>query len=326
MKSDARPQRITPVPELGLTLERMIAPVLVGQDLYGYIWIIAGRRPFDSTDLLAVERAAHIAALILSREQSIFSAEQRLKATLVENLMDPSGTQPPYALQEIMHQFGLHGGCRVILLEQENASPSSRAALVRTAGQVLTDQNLAGTALEWSGRLLLMVGSTSETSVEEAARLLVERRGSRGSCLVAGVSAPVSEPGGVRVAYQQAIQTLQIGAALGKGCSGVWSYERLGYLPWLRSFPAELRARNPYRRLVDDMGRYDQENGTNYLVTLESYLDNHLNHARTARDLFIHRNSLLKRLNRMQELWGLDFEDSYFVLNLQLAVVERGLG
>jgi len=55
-------------------------------------------------------------------------------------------------------------------------------------------------------------------------------------------------------------------------------------------------------------------------------LNNHLNHSRTARDLFIHRNSLLKRLNRMQELWGLDFEDSYFVLNLQLAIVESRLG
>jgi sugar diacid utilization regulator len=326
LKSDPRPQRVALQPELGLTLERMIAPVLAGQDLYGYIWIIAGKTPFDSVDFLAVERAAHIAALILSREQSVYAAEQRLKASLVENLMDPSGTQSPFALQEIMQQFGLRGGCRVILLEQQNTSSSSRIGLLRIAEEVLTDKNLSGTALEWGGRLLVLANPSGEIPAEEAARFIVEKRASRGGRLAAGISAPVSEPGGVRAAYQQALQALQTGLSLGRDKPGVWSYERLGYLPWLHSFPAEMRTRNPYRQLVDEINRYDQQNTTNFLSTLESYLNNHQNQAGTARDLFIHRNSLLKRLTRIQELWKLDFEDPYFMLNLHLAIVEQRLG
>ncbi|MEM5776564.1 MAG: helix-turn-helix domain-containing protein, partial [Anaerolineaceae bacterium] len=306
LRSDPRPQRVPPAPALGLTLERMIAPILVGPDLYGYIWIIAGRRALDQLDVQAVERAAHIAALILTRERSVFSAEQRVKAGLIENLLDPAGAQNPYALQDILRQFGLHGDCAVILADIRDAGMSDAQALIHLAGQVQTDAGVSGTALEWNGRLLWMLSPAGSSG--QMTQKLADRWIARGGSLAAGISAPAGNPGGIRAAYQQASQALQIGLALGGGKSGVWSYEGLGYLPWLHSLPPGLKGANPYMKLVRDIARHDAENATAYLVTLEACLQNQFNHSRTAQALFIHRNSLLKRLDRIRDLWGIDFE------------------
>ncbi len=327
MKTDPHPQRIQPIPHIGLRLERMLAPILVGPDLYGYIWIIASQRPFDQLDVQAVERAAHIAALILTRERSIFAAEQRVKAGLIENLLDPLGTQNPYALQEILRQFGLHGGYSVVLAEDPAAGLSTPEGLVRLAEQVQTDLGAAGAAVEWNGRLLWMVSPTAGDSAEQLARNLAERWSSRGGKLATGISAlpaaPVSGTAELRTAYQQAFQALQIGLLLSDTRTGVWSYEKLGYLAWLGNLPPGLKAANPYARLVKEIAAYDAEHSTAYLTTLESSLQNQFNHSRTAQALFIHRNSLLKRLDRIQELWGVDYQDSQALLNLHLAILER---
>jgi len=144
LKQDPKPRHIAPNPTLGMTLERIIAPVLVGDDLYGYIWIIASQRAFTELDSLAIERAAHIAALILNREQSIYAAEQRLKALLFENLMDPTGVYNPFQLREFMRQFGLHGEYQLAILEEQPTGFARMPQLSRLVENALQEASQPG--------------------------------------------------------------------------------------------------------------------------------------------------------------------------------------
>lgn len=325
LKTDPRPQRVPAAPELGMELERIIAPILVGGDLYGYIWIIASQHPLRELDSLAIERAAHIAALILSREQSVYAAEQRIKSRLVENLMDPSGVQSPYALQEVLAQFGLQGRYQLVALENVKHGPARLAALVRTAEQVLADRGLPGAALEWGQRLLLILDAGKTPTPTEVANLLIERCAGQNLRLSAGISAEWEEPERTQAAYQEALQALQAGLALDPAGGRAWEYDRLGYLGWLGTLPAETHSRSPYLHLLEQIEAHDRKHESEYLGTLECYLDHHLNTSHTAAALFIHRNTLLKRLARLQELWPLHLDDPYFVLNLHLAVKHRRL-
>ena len=63
LRREPRPFRVPAAPELGLTLERIIAPIMAGLHLYGYIWVIAAERPLTELDYLALERGASVAAL-----------------------------------------------------------------------------------------------------------------------------------------------------------------------------------------------------------------------------------------------------------------------
>ena len=59
------------------------------------------------------------------------------------------------------------------------------------------------------------------------------------------------------------------------------------------------------------------------LGTIERFLENNLNISETARQMYIHRNTLVYRLERVQKMTGLDvrrFEDA---MKLRLALMIR---
>ncbi|HET7771977.1 MAG TPA: helix-turn-helix domain-containing protein, partial [Chloroflexota bacterium] len=69
----------------------------------------------------------------------------------------------------------------------------------------------------------------------------------------------------------------------------------------------------------------DLRTGQNYVETLETYFACHGNLSQTAQRLHHHRNSLLYRIGRIQEICGVDLEDAEARLSLQVALKARRL-
>ena len=68
------------------------------------------------------------------------------------------------------------------------------------------------------------------------------------------------------------------------------------------------------------MERYDRENGTAYLQTLNAYLEQGANQRRTAEALFVHINTVAYRLQRMRELFGLALDEPGMMLKAARSV------
>ena len=60
---------------------------------------------------------------------------------------------------------------------------------------------------------------------------------------------------------------------------------------------------------VREIGRCDRENGTEYLKTLRAYLKNNQNTALCAAELCIHKNTVLYRINKLAEQFGVDLKN-----------------
>ncbi|MCD7755551.1 MAG: helix-turn-helix domain-containing protein [Firmicutes bacterium] len=56
--------------------------------------------------------------------------------------------------------------------------------------------------------------------------------------------------------------------------------------------------------------RYDRANGTNMAQLLRCYLDNDCNVSQTARESFIHRNTMLNKLDKLREILGVSMKDA----------------
>lgn len=69
----------------------------------------------------------------------------------------------------------------------------------------------------------------------------------------------------------------------------------------------------------------DLENNSDLVATLDAWVANHLNTAQAARELYIHRNTLLYRIDKIKELLQLDIEDPENLLSIQLALNLRYL-
>lgn len=68
-----------------------------------------------------------------------------------------------------------------------------------------------------------------------------------------------------------------------------------------------------------DLRNYDNKNQTEFLRTLQVYIDNQMNAIKTANILFIHRATMVYRLDRIKELTGIDFKDPLKILHLSIS-------
>ncbi len=322
LKTDPKPHPVPPAPHLGMSLERIIAPIMVGSTLYGYIWIIATDRALTELDFVAIERGAHVAALILSREEAIYQAEQRIKVEWLESLMDPLETHSIYDLTEILRRLGLQNGYHVLIMEVKPNDGLTLRWLKEKIEAMALNMSLQATIIELAGRLVVLLGSVDSRHVERFAEQVVEAISEEGFFIVTGLSSPATQAKRVRQSYQEALEALRVGLSLTSGKGGVWVYKRLGILGYLLSLPEEARANNLYCSIVEDIWAHDQRFGGEWLKTLEVYLDHRSNAQRAAQALFIHRNTLRQRLIKIQEQWAIDLDEPYTAMNLHIAIKE----
>jgi DNA-binding PucR family transcriptional regulator len=89
---------------------------------------------------------------------------------------------------------------------------------------------------------------------------------------------------------------------------------------------ADSSALEPFRTLIAPLQEHDRTRRSDLVRTLKTYFAAGANASEAADRLFLHRNSMLYRLERVQMLTGLDLKDVRVALALQLGLLamERG--
>lgn len=70
---------------------------------------------------------------------------------------------------------------------------------------------------------------------------------------------------------------------------------------------------------------YDREHDTALLMTLKVYLENHMSVHATCCDLYLHRNSLRKRLRRIEQILSVNMENMHDIMTLYIALTAAEL-
>jgi GAF domain-containing protein len=165
-------------------------------------------------------------------------------------------------------------------------------------------------------RALVRVGAPgAQASLETVRRTFGESAvGSAGSIAV-GVSDVCSGRADLAKGFIEADYAARVGPFVGAG--PVCAYAELGAYRYVVAGAAGVRDGSHKRleRLVD----YERRRGTELLRTLEVYLDQKGNVARTARAMYMHPNTLRQRLARIEAVTGLDLEREDWV-SLAMAI------
>lgn len=80
----------------------------------------------------------------------------------------------------------------------------------------------------------------------------------------------------------------------------------------------------PFRELLDPLVSYDGERNSDLVRTLTVFFECSENASEAADRLFLHRNSVPYRLERVRELTGLDYRDNLDRLALRLGLLALG--
>lgn len=124
---------------------------------------------------------------------------------------------------------------------------------------------------------------------------------------------------GIRESFIQAKRCLLAWKLLGEDRHFI-SYNDLGFYQLLFEIPLASVMREYAARFLDPIRAYDKEHDAHLYETLCMWLECRCNKVQTANALFLHRNTLLGRLEKLEKLLGVSLEDADITFQLQTAV------
>ncbi|WP_083740785.1 helix-turn-helix domain-containing protein [Mycobacterium sp. MS1601] len=143
-------------------------------------------------------------------------------------------------------------------------------------------------------------------------------RTSAGVPLTFGISRPVKAVDEFAGALAEAREAMAIGATLDNP-SGVFTLDDVGQHLLLSRVSSVASVRDRYTTAIARIAEYDRVKGTELLETVSVFL-HFRSQSASARELFVHRNTLTQRLARASRLCGFDVSESAEWFPLQLAL------
>ena len=145
--------------------------------------------------------------------------------------------------------------------------------------------------------------------------------------LAAGIGPAAAAPGQIHAAVHQAGVAWRWAELAAPDGSSIVRYEDVAHLRQLPGVALEMSAQ--LKGLLDALAaiaRYDLDNGTDLARTLDALLANGGSVARTSSGLFIHRNTLRQRIQRIEELVGRSPEhfDDLVVAGIAARLIRSG--
>lgn len=321
-------------------LARNMMPISARHDVVGWLSMIGHEGEFDYLERLILGLVAPILALEFARERERSEVESRYQS---EALMDV--LQGNYAQAEEMVArtrllgYDLSSMQVVAIFELAPDEPDFAQSGFQLQWQRrLRDELLRACPTAWisseARRLvaLLPVAGTEDDKepVAENEHLAhLERALARAQ---QGQGASPAYSGGVGYlsrtitaipqSYQQAAQALEIGRRL-FGNGKLHSFAQLGIYRLLFHLHGHYELTSFYEETLGSLLDADTRSSIDPIGTLENFFRYNGNLSETARAMHLHRNSLLYRLGRIEELLGHSLEDPELRLSLQIALKIR---
>ncbi len=321
------PVRIEPNEQLGV-VARVCVPVRSQGILLAYLWLLDADGSVSGADLEQAMASADTAGGVLFREQLLGDIRRGRERELLRDLLSSDAAVREHAAAQLVDgdRLPADGSVVVLALDVTDGGPGAddvavELALHRVASRLLplraisTSRSGAGGVLLVGGRSLPgtdRLRAVAEALCKETADVLGD-----GATVRVGIGPVVSSVAESHQSHRGAQDALRV-AALVPGFSAIASWDELGIYRLLVQLPLEQLRDNAVPpgllRLVeaDESGQLVQ--------TLEVYLDEAGRVPATIDLLKIHRTSLYYRLNKIEQLTGMDLSRGGDRLALHLGI------
>lgn len=318
------PQRLVEVPEVHhLGMERRLVTGIHDSSgtLLGSIWVQQGDQGFSPAAGEIVLGAAIAAAELLGRDTQLRSTEQRMLGHLF-------GEDSAIASRTAADYFSLPDDCepaiigihatdgneealtsvfKLLVLQVNAFAPTAVAALIGGRAYVLLPRPGArATIVEWLDRVLTRFSFHPVV---------------REHSLQAAIAVPVPRLDQVPAARREVDRVLN---ATDDTTPRVTSFTESRTSILLRESLDLLDARPELKDpRIDDLANHDERNGSSLVTSLQTYLRAGRALRETARRLNVHPNTLRYRIERAQEVTGLNLNDPRDRLLTEIQLVLR---
>ena len=321
-----------------ILINRLVGPIIVGQQLLGFVSFLRSGLSFTELEHIAVEHSASVLALEMLKQKEIDAVENRLRGDFIDDLLTENVSDPHSIINRARGlDYDITQPHRVLVLDICNLTQvvqslkydekkifQFKSDLVNIAKSCLK-LPFKGMAVTKVDHLIMLIQTNHldrhNKSIKELAEKIIEQVANRFPkvTLSVGIGSNCVRLTDFFRSYQAAQKAIEIGKALNKR-GQIVSLEQFGTHALLFSAfnPSDLSRFASGQ--IGPLLTYDDAYQSQLLPTLQEFLNNRSNVERTARSMNLSVSGLKYRLQRIQEITGQDPKDPQASFNLQLAL------
>lgn len=305
-------------------LERIIIPISVDGVARGYLSLVDVKGMLDTLDFLVAEQGALVCAIEMSRAKAVREAEKRLKGNLLTALLQENIT--PRDANLWVQDMGLdltqaHVAIRFAWDSTTSMPPSMRRLETLVNGEISNKNHRA--IVETMGSEVVCICELAPRVGRPDAALalgeaIIERAKEEYAHIPArcGIGTVTGDMGEWRVSFRQSGQALEMARRLQE--KRPLYYPDLSVYRLLLQLENHIELRTFKKEILGSLIEY--EGGGDLIHTLEVFFEHNGNQSKAAEALFIHRNTMTYRMERIAEITGLDLENTETRLAAHLAL------
>ena len=265
------------------------------------------------------EKTANILAISLGNIKSLYD-EKYDKGSFIKNIiLDNILPNDIYIKSNELH-MGNDEPRAVIVIKFQGATELAPYDIIQN---IVTDKT-KNYVINISEQDIVIVKEISEECdadalKAEAEEILRQAQAEYGAKLLIGVSSIVEKLKDLAKAYKEARIALEVGKVFDIE-RPVMSYENLGIGRLIYQLPTtlcEIFLQEVFKK--GSLESLDRET----LMTVQSFFENNLNVSETSRKLFVHRNTLVYRLEKIRKLTGLDLREFDHAVTFKVALMVK---
>ena len=326
-------------------VNRLTMPIVAGNKIYGYILVWELNSKLEVFDIQTIENSSAIGALIIMKDLSIVEVEKRHKREFLEDLLssDPNLQKSAIERGQIFGlEFGKDNTVMIVSLddisEVYKKTPNNEEfiqqyknnirRIIRNSAKELEQQIIMGDKSD-SIIILLAVDHMSEAkgkgnhpSTRE--NILEKTQTTLPNISISiGIGRYYPRMEELYKSYEDAKKSITLGRLFNK--KAIIHFDDLGIYRLLYYENLKPELIRFYNETIKPLVDYDKKKDTELVKTLESYFDNGGNLKRISQELFTHYNTILYRIQRIEEITDLSLQNPQDRLNLEIALKIMGI-
>lgn len=308
---------------------RLVFPIVVGGDVYGYFSLLE-QRPLSDPDRITIENGVTAIAIELLKQKGVTENEQKLKRDFFRDLLLANTTAMTETLRRRATYLGypLNSSYWIINVEfddtkNEEGLPENINRLVSILNSLLSFRQAVVVNQAQGATILYPVkeGQPTQDKVRQLAKAIHQKVTSacNNQSVSIGIGQLYPDLMSVPKSHKEAQHALKIGRST-NGAGAITFFAELGIYRMLLQFaqsqdPNEFFC-EPLQRLIEYNNQTDKE----LVKTIAAFLECNGNLTETSNKLFIHRNTLKYRLERIRDITQIDLDDAENRLMLHLGL------
>jgi purine catabolism regulator len=320
-----------------------VVPVVVNGEILGYIAVLEDYHRMREVDWGALSQASTVTAVAIYKQVAEEEVQRRQRNDVLRGLLE--GKMPPVGvmeqdsyLQVLLAQplvvlqiefLNIEEYCHKSFSDYQGGNSEQKSKLLNMIeAQLAAKQPDLRIACHQEAVTVLLLSKDAHAREkilqrvmqikQEIDRLFPELE------VVVGISRSCDDYRCLPQAYREALETLSIGRKLNNN-GDIQFFADLGIYQVLMKFKEMPELAEYYANILGKLENLDSSTRSDLLKTLEAYFGANGNIYKAAQNLYLHRNSMKYRLERIAEILDVDLDNPDIRFNVQFALKIRHL-